>query len=101
MKLFSNLEVLYERSETNKRENGSSFNIYWDQIQPAKAQTDSDDESGISILSHQSKISISSHQTKTENATTQQTKGGIVSFEVSTNMNTHICKVNTIFDEWV
>lgn len=90
--------MLYESSETNEREIDRLFEKYWDpgsqrklkEIQPAKTQRDSDDESGISISSHQSKISISSHQTKTDNATTQQTKGGDVFFEVSRIMNTHI-----------
>lgn len=83
--------MFHERNETNVREIDRSFEKYWDQIsQRTEAQRDSDDESGISISSHQSKISISSHQTKTDNATTQQTKGGNVFFEVSTNKNTHI-----------
>lgn len=81
MQSFFYLEVLYERSETNEREKDRSFDKYWEQIELARAQTDSDDES---------EISISSHQTKTDNATIQKSKGGNVFFEVSTNINTHI-----------
>lgn len=81
MQSFFYLEVLYERSETNEREKDRSFDKYWEQIELARAQTDSDDES---------EISISSHQTKTDNVTIQKSKGGNVFFEVSTNINTHI-----------
>lgn len=70
-------------SRPNESEKDRSLERFSDQIhlrQPTEAQTDSDGESGISISSQQSMISISSQQTQTDNATPQQTRGGIVFF---------------------
>lgn len=59
--------MLYEGSKTTKGGN-DLFGDLWEQVPlPTKAKTDSDNEI---------RINISSHQFKTDNATTQQTKGG-------------------------
>lgn len=84
---FLNLEVNYETRAPKKED--SLFKKFWDR--PTKVQRVSDGESGIKISSQRSKISISSHQTKTDDATLQQSKEGIVLFEVSTNMNITLC----------
>lgn len=89
-------------SRPNESEKDRSLERFSDQIhlrQPTEAQTDSDGESGISISSQQSMISISSQQTQTDNATPQQTRGGIVFFLSIFKYEYTLRKVNTILGE--
>lgn len=76
-------------SGPNAKKEDSLFKKFWDR--PTKAQRDSDGESGIKISIQRSKTSFSNLQTKTDVATLQQSKQGIVLFEVSTNMNITLC----------